>query len=380
MAVTATESVAASRKFLQRLWRLENRERPGLLIGYTGPRLRSGAAVPSALFSTAGPFSVRQRLQDPQRFLEAQLQEITGQLKFKGDFVPALCPTLGVVAIPSAFGCEVAWWENDFPAVRPLPGLGENPQAVYELLPPSATSGELGRILEHTRRFIEKTGGCFPVRLTDIQGPLDSAALIMGHTHFLAALRSHPDEVHRLLQLVTDLTIGFVHAQRELVLRLGAEFVPSLFQPWLPDGWGISVSNDECVMMSADLHDEFSLPYLNRIADAFGGVYLHSCGNWLHQIPSLEKIRSLRGLEFGASETPFEPVWEHFGEKTVIACRIGLHRVIKFRSMADFVQRIVHRASGCRGLFIHADITNGLIDDSWPETDLEEIYQIAGIN
>jgi len=47
----------------------------------------------------------------------------------------------------------------------------------------------------------------------------------------------------------------------------GAEFVPSSFQPWLPDGRGISVANDVGVMLSPALHDEFSVPYLNRLSD-----------------------------------------------------------------------------------------------------------------
>ena len=31
-----------SREFLTRLWNLDNDERPGFLIGYTGPRLKRG--------------------------------------------------------------------------------------------------------------------------------------------------------------------------------------------------------------------------------------------------------------------------------------------------------------------------------------------------
>jgi hypothetical protein len=157
------------------------------------------------------------------------------------------------------------------------------------------------------------------------------------------------------------------------------EFVPSLFQPWIPDGFGISVSNDACVMISAGEHDEFCLPYLNQISDAFGGIYIHSCGNWLHQIPSFEKVRGLRGLEFGASETPFARVAEYFGGREVLACRVGLHRDIKFNGMADYVAKILESKTTNRGLFIHLDITNGLIDETWPETDLDEIYRLLGV-
>ena len=366
--------VSGARDFLTRLWDLENEDRPGSLTGYVGPRVRGGAPVRSALFSAEGKDTVKARLLDPLKFLGAQLEEIDGQSKLRGDLVPALCPTLGVIAVPSAFGAEVVWWENDFPAVRPL--IGDRTDKVRTLARPRVTDGELGRILAYSRVFLEKTGGRMPIRLGDIQGPIDNAALIFGHTHFLEALITAPGEVHALLDMITDLMIEFAAAQRDIVRAAGAEFVPSSFQPWLPDGRGISVANDVGVMLSPALHDEFSVPYLNRLSDAFGGVYIHSCGDWTHLFPSLENVRGLRGLEFGASEAPYGKVLARFGGRTVLACRVGPHRDIRFEGMADYVRKIVAAAPTPRGLFIHVDITNGLVGPYWPETDLDEIGAI----
>ena len=364
-----------ARDFLSRLWALENDDRPGFLIGYVGPRVRGGEPVRSALFSTEGKDSVRTRLLDPGKFLAAQLDEIAGQSKLRGDLVPALTPTLGVIAIPSAFGAEVVWWENDFPAVRPL--IGDDRARLRALKKPCVTDGELRRILDTTRVFLDRTEGKMPIRLADIQGPLDNAALIMGHTAFLEALITAPREVHALLDMITDLMIEFASAERGFVQAAGAEFVPSAFQPWLADGRGISVANDVAVMLSPELHDEFGVPYLNRLSDAFGGLYIHSCGDWTHLFSSLEKVRGLRGLEFGGSEAPYDKVLARFGGRTVLACRVGLHRDIRFAGMADFVSRVLAAAPTPRGLFLHVDITNGLVPDDWPETDLDEIYRLV---
>ncbi len=371
------EQISTNKAFLRRLWALENDERPGFMIGYVGPRVKNGKPIPSALFSTEGPDTVRDRILDPAKFLRSQVNEIEAQLALKGDFVPSLCPTLGLVGIPSAFGCEVVWWENDLPAVRPI--YAEGVDEITPLAMPNVRDGQLGRMLDYTEYFIEQTDGRYPIRMSDIQGPIDSAALILGHNNFLTAMYTDPQAVHRLLQQVTDLTIAFVQAQREIALKHGCEFIPSMFQPWMPDGLGISISNDECVMMSAQMHDEFNVPYLNQLSDAFGGVYLHSCGKWTHQFPSLAKVHNLRGHEFGASEATFEPVLEHFGGKIVLACRVGLHRDLKFKGMRDFVARVKTTAKTYRGLFINVDITNGLVDENWPETDLEEIYDLIGM-
>jgi len=358
-----------SRAFLERLWRLENEERPGFVIGDLGP---GGEGIRSALFSTgSGGMTLRERLQDPAKYLEAQLAEIEQQVAIRGDFVPSLCPSLGVVAIPSAFGCEVVWPENDFPAVRPL--LKGAPERALELEPPSVTDGLLGRILEYTACFRERTG--LPVRVTDIQGPLDSASLICGHTDFLLAMHTAPEAVERLLDLVTDLTIRFIRAQREVA----GEFVPSLFQPWMPDGLGVSLSNDDGVMISAECHDRFHVPRVNRISSELGGVYLHSCGNWKHLLPSLEKIEGLRGLEFGAGEMDFGAVAERFGGKVVLAPRVGLNRDIHFRGMADYVRSILERKTTNRGLFIQVDITNGIPGEDWVAASRDEVFELLGV-
>ena len=142
--------IAASRVFLERLWALDNDERPGYMIGYVGPRVRDGKPVVSALFSTDGPDSVRDRLLDPAKFLRAQLDEIDAQLAQPGDFVPSLCPTLGLVGIPSAFGREVIWWENDLPAVQPAI---DDAEQMLDLAAPAIRDGELGRMLDYTRYF-----------------------------------------------------------------------------------------------------------------------------------------------------------------------------------------------------------------------------------
>jgi len=366
---TSDERIATSRAFLHGLWHCENDDRPGFLVGYTGPSLRGGKPVTSAIFSVEGKETVQMRLQDPEKFLRAQLEEIEGQLDFCGDFVPTLTPTIGVVAIPSAFGCQVVWQENDFPFVQPCI---QEPEDIENLEMPGLQDGELGRILDYTKYFRQKTQGKYPIRVTDIQGPLDNASLMMGHNNFLLAMNTHPELVHRLLQMITELIIAFVHEQR----MLAQDFVPSLMQPWIPDGWGISISNDDSVMISSRHMEIFGVPYFNQLSDVFGGVYVHSCGNWSHQIPALKKIHNLRGLEFGASETLIEPVSEHFGGKIVIACRIGLNKDYKFNSMVEFVSHMMSTRKTNRGLFIHVDITNGIIDNSWPTTDLDEIYAL----
>lgn len=369
--VSVPAQSSAGRAFLERMWRLENAERPGFMFGYVGPKVKGGSPIRSALFSVDGKGTVRERLQDPEMFLEAQLEELKATALLPGDVVSSLCPAFGVVSIPSAFGSEVVWWEDNLPAVHPA--CDGEAGSVEALQAPDLTKGEIPRILATTRHFIERTAGALPIRLTDVQGPLDAATLVAGHTEFLALMKTDPEVAHRLLRKVTDLIILLVKAQRDLARARGVEFVPSMFQPWLPDGMGVSVANDECVMLSAAMHDTFSVPYMNILAEEFGGVFMHSCGDWTHQFSSLEKVHNLRGLEFGATEAHYAKVLGQFGGKKVLACRVGLHRDMRFNGMMEYVERILEAARTYRGLFINVDVTNGIVDDTWPETDIHAI-------
>jgi hypothetical protein len=371
MPQAASARGETAREFLARMWSLENRERPGYMFGFVGPAVKGGTPVRSALFTPDGTGTVRDRLQDPQTFLQAQLEEVEGLMALPGDVVPSVCPAFGVVGIPSSFGCEVVWWDDNLPAVRPL--VHNTPADILAIRKPTVHDGELARVMRYTEEFIRLTNGRMPIRLTDIQGPLDSAALIVGHTEFLGMMMTDPEAAHHLLRTVTDLAIDLVKAQRALVKSHNVEFVPGMFQPWLPDGTGVTVSNDECVMISAAMHDMFSVPYINMLSEEFGGVAVHSCGDWTHQFRSLDRVHRLRGLEFGATEAPYTRVFAHFAGKVVLACRVGLHRDMKFSGMREYVTHILHSAPTYRGLFINVDVTNGILDETWPETDIHEI-------
>jgi len=367
------DRISASKNFLKRLWNLENEERPGFMIGYVGPRVKGGSSSENILFVRSGEGTFKDRLLDPEKYLQTQIQTNMKMMENRGDFIPVLSPMIGIVAIPSAFGCEIKWWDNDLPAAVPVL---QDPVRIPELKRPAVRDGVMGMALDYTDHWLKRTRSTFPIAPVDCQSPLDLAALILGHNNYLLALKTHPREMHQLLQMLTDILIEFLKAQRQMVRAAGAEYVPSYSYPWLPDGFGINIAHDENVMISAQMHDEFALPYLNQISEAFNGIFIHSCGRFVHQLPSLAKVFKLRGLEFGASEAPYEPVIDYFNGKIVLSIRIGLHQDIVFDSMADFVRRVRKVSKTNRGLFINCDVTNGIIPQDWPEVNLEEIYEL----
>jgi uroporphyrinogen-III decarboxylase len=289
---------------------------------------------------------------------EVQLQAELATLKWRetmgldDDFVPQLQPQGGVTAFASAFGCPVEYFEHTQPWAHPVIKADDPPEKVYDLKPPSVTDGQLGQMLEFTDYYVAETGGRYPIAVTNMQGPLDTAYLVWEPSAFMVAMYTNPKEVHHLMRLVTDLIVSYVKEQR----RHSPEFMPCHFPPlWLPDGRGIAVSDDGLAVVSAKLYEEFCLPYMNELSDEFGGIMVHSCGNFVHQFDNLEKMHNLRGINFGVTETPFEAIWERFNGKTALIPHMGLNNTgdkVHFDDNASYLEHLLDVRTHNRGLCV----------------------------
>jgi hypothetical protein len=204
-------------------------------------------------------------------------------------------------------------------------------------------------MLAFTDYFVTETAGRYPVAMTDLQGPLDTAYLVWESSAFMLAMYTNPKEVHHLMRLVTDLIIRYVKAQR----ARSPEFLPCHYPPlWLPDGRGIAISDDGLAVISPKLYREFCLPYVNELSEEFGGVMIHSCGNFVHQFENLERIHNLRGINFGATETPFAAVWQRFGGKTAVIPHLGLNNEIHFNGNREYMEHVLGTRTHNRGLCV----------------------------
>jgi len=322
-------------------WSLEDIGRPLWMIPST----------PVLSVAELGLVPLRPLLQDREQQLNAQLGLLRWRqsMEVGDDFVPHIQAQQGGTVFASAFGGEVRVFDHTLPWAHPVILPEDPPEKVYELPVPAITDGQLGTILKWEDYFVEQAAGRYALALTDLQGPLDSSYLVWEPAAFMVAMYTNPREVHHLMRLMTDLIIRFVREQRSRV----PEFMPCHYPPvWLPDGRGISVSDDCLAVLSPALYEQFALPYVNELSEEFGGVFIHSCGNFVHQLDNLEKVHNLRGLNFGASETPFEAVWERFGGRTAIVTHLGLNKDIHFGSEADYVRHVLRAKNHDRGLCV----------------------------
>ncbi|MGQ9616614.1 MAG: uroporphyrinogen decarboxylase family protein [Spirochaetota bacterium] len=275
-----------------------------------------------------------------EKNLISQLCNINLTLAHDTDYVPYLDPFEGVTILAEAFGCRVEVPENGDPWVRE-PLIKGDPYDVYLLKKPAIDNEVYRRVFETLRYFEEKSGGIIPVGATDPQGPLDVASLIWNNQDFLLACVLHKKEVHHLLELVTEAFIEFYSMQYEM-LKNPAYPVHSF--PLVDSNDGISISDDEAVLLSPGLYEEFAVSYLNRISKKFGGLYYHCCGDYGFLLEKIISIDGLRAINGHLSPEEFKP---------------------------EYVDRVTD--SG-KGLFI--GISDREIGWENPEWDSEEIMEI----
>ncbi|NQT59240.1 MAG: hypothetical protein HQ557_09685 [Bacteroidetes bacterium] len=211
------------------------------------------------------------------------------------DDLPYLEPWIGSGVYAHAYGAKYLWGEGKAPdTIHRYETIDEVKGLAY---PDYRKSSIMQMVLDSIDILKERTNGRIPISLTDTQSPQDTATLIMDTTEFLIGMYTDPETIHELLDNVTKLKIEFSHVQidhigRDLLASPGHGFAG---MPFLA---GIGVSDDDMVFSSPDFNEQFSFPYINKLSDEFGGIALHSCGNWVKSMPRLKSLNNLKMIDF----------------------------------------------------------------------------------
>ena len=197
---------------------------------------------------------------------------------------------MGTGVYANAFGCEYVWRPGASPAVHyryhSLEEVAELPEPRIE------DSPIMLRVLATIERFREMTGDRLPIAPTDTQSANDSATLILDACEVLAGAYTNPAVTHRLLAQVNRLIIDFTRRQIEAIGPAPLA-CPGHIMVSDPTWRGLSISDDNLAVVSPHVGREFCLRYDQELAEAFGGVAIHSCGRWQHLMPDAARMRKL---------------------------------------------------------------------------------------
>ncbi len=263
--------------------------------------------------------SVREKIESAEIQFEVNVRTIEKSLQLiPDDYIPWAQVTLGYMTIATMFGMEPQWGSDpDQP-----PGTGghiiDDMAQVHELAPPGPDAGLLPENVRRLRYHAERLPDDVYLTGIDAGGPLNSCKDLLETNLLYTAFYDAPEEMHRLLNLVTETQLM---VYREVVGAVGGiERMTSIdFDPnWAPEGYKSFVSDDISATISPAIFETFSLPYNNRLFAPWGRGMLHNCGpnpckkSYMKHTPRLkglnlayryshEDFPALRGLLAGDS-------------------------------------------------------------------------------
>ncbi|MCL2707568.1 MAG: uroporphyrinogen decarboxylase family protein [Defluviitaleaceae bacterium] len=268
----------------------QDKSRERLKSLWNGERARGGLPFTHAGFCV----DYYDELNAPEERLQISLDEIIMRGRLRDDYVPGIFPGCRQATLPSMFGAREIVIGRD----RATEKIIRSAEDVDRLREPQIEGTIAGEWLEMQEYFLNETEGKIGVHAVDMQGPVDVAGKLWGYDNLFASAYDDPASYHRLLEKTTGAFIMFWERQKKL---LGEAFVPTHLFGWsyAPGQIGATVSVDSVVMVSPAFFEEFYLPYLNRIAGAFGGLAIHSCGNFLQHMDGLNRADCVRGVNAG---------------------------------------------------------------------------------
>ncbi len=127
-------------------------------------------------------------------------------------FLPGFWSEFGMCTEPSAFGSKCSWETVALPFAHPV--VKDFDAAGSIVRPDPSKDGLLPFVLNrlrHAQGQIEREG--HKIKFAVSRGPLNIASFLVGTTEFLMAVRANPDEVSRLLDMITDFIIDWLCLQ-----------------------------------------------------------------------------------------------------------------------------------------------------------------------
>ncbi|MEW6264493.1 MAG: uroporphyrinogen decarboxylase family protein [Thermodesulfobacteriota bacterium] len=207
-------------------------------------------------------------------------------------YLPSLKPNMGISNLAAAFGCPLKTQNDADPWVGPLVS-NQDPGAARQIRKPDTGDNPIyARMIE--RLAFLQANSPLPLRLVNVASPMVTASMIWNYTDLMMALLLHPGEVHALLEVITEATIDYVRLQLAHIRHLGTMgHEPEVLPPEI----GLRVSDDTAALLSPALYREFAGRYNAKLAEAFGGVVVHSCGDCSRVVSAMLETPGLRGLE-----------------------------------------------------------------------------------
>jgi hypothetical protein len=211
---------------------------------------------------------------------------------FGGVFFPSVTAGLGPGCMDLFLGCEPGFmpetvWYKPCISDPAKAHLSWNPENIYWKW-----------VLKNTRTFHRQSAGKCLTIIPDLIEGLDVISELVGTEELLTYLIDCPQEIHRLLDQVTEIYFKAFDPLYNVLKddRNGNGFIA--FNAWGP-GRTLKTQCDFSAMISPDMFAEFVCPYLERQCARVDFSTYHLDGpNAIRHLPHLLKVPSLKAIQW----------------------------------------------------------------------------------
>ena len=262
-------------------------------------------------------------------------------------YVPVMHTGAGTCVLATAFGSRellksgLSW---------PEPCIS-SPLDIDHLKMPEMTAGKAGWVLEQTRAYREYLDDRIAVGIMDFQSPFTTVEQMLGSEQFFLLPYDDPKRFHALMDIVTD---GAIRLIQEQIRIIGDNCSRGLWPMiYFPKEAGIQMADDNLCNVSCEVYEEFVIPYNNRISEAFGGLFLHSCIIREGNLATIAKLRNLTGVNCDISSgVSIKTLLEWYGEKMVVVPHCYINDGAQFNDYSHFMHAMLEHWSPPKRLFV----------------------------
>ena len=249
---------------------------------------------------------------DDEKIIEAIPRHLAAEAELPGISLPAIFTDFGTISTAKYWGGKPRFDStggNIF--LDPVADDLEQAMAI-ESLPVDDPSMDAARGLRIYKTICERMEtDCLWMRTPDMQGPLNTAGLVMNQEELLMALLTEPEAAQPFLEKVTAHLVRYQqYLQKETGGRICGNIWPYVF---MPNDLGISMTEDLMPLLGPKPYLDAGLPYVKQMADALGGMMIHCCGKYAQHVDNIaDSGIPYMGLEFHPPHTTIEqlkPLW-----------------------------------------------------------------------
>jgi len=258
--------------------------------------------VPTAQMELYDTRGYRQRFYAPEKMWKAEMKRARPVLDWPTDGIPTVRPNLGTIFIPTMAGQGYQIREGQMP----WPGEPLEPERIRASRQVDVAKTELMQLAAefyriHSSRDSKGVVAYHP----DTQGVFDIAHLLYGEAIFYDLMDEEKTSwVDELLDICLDLYVRVSWHLKEL---LGEDSSSMIHGHGTPQGVyfphaGVRMSEDTATLISPAMNERFILPAIERVAELFGGAFVHYCGQHEALFEQLCRMECIRAIDLGNPE------------------------------------------------------------------------------